>query len=271
MSTTPPTPRYWPNLAGKIAPEADLAIRQLFDAMQGHDSAIIALKGQLTAAVAAQTTINEAAASSASSSTTTTSDLGVVNNQTGTSYLTTASDDGAIITLNNASPVAVTLNSSVATPFYCFVEDLGAGLATLTPSSGTINGGVSIPLATNQSCFAVFDGTNWWAATSPVPAQTIAFAAHMFLTSYNATTGAFAAAQPAFTDISGTATPAQLPLATSSTFGVVEPDNVTITVSGGVLTSTGGGGEITYLQFDGGNATSTYTMGTMRYDMGAAA
>ena len=35
-------------------------------------------------------------------------------------------------------------------------------------------------------------------------------------------------------------------------------------------TAASGGGEITYLEFDGGNATSVYTMGTMQYDMGEA-
>jgi hypothetical protein len=41
------------------------------------------------------------------------------------------------------------------------------------------------------------------------------------------------------------------------------------------LAQTGGSGsggvqEITYLEFDGGNATSTYAMDTMQYDMGTA-
>jgi hypothetical protein len=41
------------------------------------------------------------------------------------------------------------------------------------------------------------------------------------------------------------------------------------------LAQTGGSGsggvvDITFLIFDGGNATSTYTMGTMQYDMGNA-
>lgn len=56
------------------------------------------------------------------------------------------------------------------------------------------------------------------------------------------TSGAPALSQPAFTDISGTATAAQLPLATTSAFGAVKPDGTTITISGGVITSTGGGG-----------------------------
>jgi hypothetical protein len=45
-----------------------------------------------------------------------------------------------------------------------------------------------------------------------------------------------------FSQISGTITPGQLPLSTSSAFGAVKPDNTTITVSGGILSAVGGGG-----------------------------
>ena len=53
-----------------------------------------------------------------------------------------------------------------------------------------------------------WDGTNWqW-----VPrAQSIAQIIHQFLVNYDETTGAFGQAQPAFTDISGTATASQVP------------------------------------------------------------
>ncbi len=66
--------------------------------------------------------------------------------------------------------------------------------------------------------------------------------ANEFIYSYNATTGLFTAQQPNFTNIAGVATPAQLPEATSATFGIVKPDNSTITISGGVISAVGGGG-----------------------------
>ncbi|MDR5730578.1 MAG: hypothetical protein RB191_24480, partial [Terriglobia bacterium] len=47
--------------------------------------------------------------------------------------------------------------------------------------------------------------------------------------------------QPGFADISGTATPAQLPVATTSALGVVEPDGTTITIAAGVISAVGGG------------------------------
>lgn len=46
--------------------------------------------------------------------------------------------------------------------------------------------------------------------------------AHEWLNSYDSTTGAFTATQPAFTDISGIATSAQLPFPTATTIGGVE-------------------------------------------------
>jgi hypothetical protein len=60
--------------------------------------------------------------------------------------------------------------------------------------------------------------------------------AHEWVNSIN-TSGVPQLSQPSFSDISGTATPSQLPLATSSTFGIVKPDNTTIMISGGVISS----------------------------------
>jgi hypothetical protein len=50
-------------------------------------------------------------------------------------------------------------------------------------------------------------------------------------------TGTIHQAQPSFSNLSGTATIAQLPVATSSTEGIVQPDNNTITISGGVISA----------------------------------
>lgn len=45
-----------------------------------------------------------------------------------------------------------------------------------------------------------------------------------------------------FTSITGVATPAQLPVATTAALGAVKPDGTTITISGGVISAAGGGG-----------------------------
>lgn len=92
--------------------------------------------------------------------------LGGVNPQTGTSYTVLAADQGKLVTLSNASPVAVSLDSALDDNFFCAVENLGAGTATLTPSSGTINGAANLAVATGSGAIIFFDGTNWEAVTA---------------------------------------------------------------------------------------------------------
>src|SRR5262252_809237 len=69
------------------------------------------------------------------------------NNQTGTTYTIAASDDGLVVTLNNASPVAVTLPQAGTLGFEIGrkfgVYNRGAGLVTITPTTSTINGGAT--------------------------------------------------------------------------------------------------------------------------------
>jgi hypothetical protein len=75
---------------------------------------------------------------------------------------------GKLVTFTNAAAIAVTLDSNVLdTPagFMCFALVAGAGTATFTPSSGTINGLASIPLAQGEGGIFFFDGTNWEVAT----------------------------------------------------------------------------------------------------------
>lgn len=95
--------------------------------------------------------------------------LGAVNDQTGNvAYTTLASDNGILLLLNDASPVAVTLNSALSTPYFLFITNFGAGTATLTPTSGLINGSASFSLLQNSLTLVVFDGTNWTATPLPV-------------------------------------------------------------------------------------------------------
>lgn len=57
--------------------------------------------------------------------------------------------------------------------------------------------------------------------------------------------GAITCTRPAFSNLSGTATPSQLPLATSSTYGIIQPDDTTITISNGIISAvTGGAGNV---------------------------
>lgn len=141
-------------------------------------------------------------------------DLVAVNAQVGTTYTVLASDRGKLVTFTNASPVAVTLPAATGAGFpsgwWASFESRGAGLVTITPASGTINGGANITLATNQSIKVVSDGTNWLALVGKTSVAVTGAVAHQFATSNNAD-GSLNLAQPAFTDISGTATAAQVP------------------------------------------------------------
>jgi hypothetical protein len=71
---------------------------------------------------------------------------------------------------------------------------------------------------------------------TPQLAITFGAVAHEFLTSYSATTGLFTAAQPAFSDISGTISSGQLPARTASINFVID--------GGGSVPSTGAWGQI---------------------------
>lgn len=95
----------------------------------------------------------------------------LVNNQTGTSYTILSSDLSKLVTSNNASPVAITVPTATgsfgAGASFDF-QNIGAGVATLTPVSGTINGSASISVAQNQGCTLVSDGTNWQISGCPI-------------------------------------------------------------------------------------------------------
>lgn len=95
--------------------------------------------------------------------------IGGVNSQTGnTSYTTQVSDAAKLVVLGDAAAIAVTISSSVGNTFFTTLFNDGASIATLTPSSGTINGLASIPLTPKQVAALYFDGTNWEASSSPV-------------------------------------------------------------------------------------------------------
>ncbi len=61
------------------------------------------------------------------------------NAQTGTSYTLLVSDNGKVVTFNNASAVTLTVPSGLGAGFNCLIIQLGAGTVTPTASSTTIN------------------------------------------------------------------------------------------------------------------------------------
>lgn len=101
--------------------------------------------------------------------------VGAVNNQTGvTTYATQAGDYGALVVLNDASAIAVSLTTQ-SPPWFCFLANQGTGTATLTPVTGTISyagnsGASSMPIAGGYSAIVAFDGTDWWGSVEPTAA-----------------------------------------------------------------------------------------------------
>ena len=61
-----------------------------------------------------------------------------VNAQTGTVYTIQGSDNNAVVTLNNAGAVTVTMPNSLAVGFTCLLVQLGAGQVTVAAGSGAV-------------------------------------------------------------------------------------------------------------------------------------
>lgn len=90
-----------------------------------------------------------------------------INAQTGTSYTYVSSDWGKLVTHTNAAAIAGTLpQAGTAFPanWWMYVENRGAGLLTITPTTSTIDGAATLTLGTNQGCFIGSDGTNYFTA-----------------------------------------------------------------------------------------------------------
>jgi hypothetical protein len=88
-----------------------------------------------------------------------------INAQTGTSYTVQDSDCSKLVSFNNASAVAVTLPPANGTTFIngwsVDFQNRGAGAATVTPTTSTINGGASLALSQNQGMHCQSDGANY--------------------------------------------------------------------------------------------------------------
>lgn len=88
-----------------------------------------------------------------------------INAQTGTSYTVVDGDCGKLVSLSNASAVAVSLpqanGSTFVSGWSIDFQNKGAGTATVTPTTSTINGGLSLALTQNQGMHCQSDGTNY--------------------------------------------------------------------------------------------------------------
>lgn len=89
-----------------------------------------------------------------------------VNSQIGTTYTILNADCGKLITLSNASAIAVTLPQANGVTFiaswFLDISNIGAGTATITPTTSTIDGAATLILTTKQGVRIVSDGTNYF-------------------------------------------------------------------------------------------------------------
>ncbi len=246
----------------------DAAHDSVVQALREHDkglldlqTAIPLLKSQIDALKSATSATTTVVSGGGGGGSTFPNGIGTVNDQTGvTSYATQTTDNGAFIIFSDPSPVAVSLTTALTPPWFCFVENWGGGFVTMTPSSGTISyinnlAAASMTLKTGYLAMVFFDGTDFFAATLPIVPQTFAVVVHEFLTSYDATTGLFTAAQPTANDISNpyvAVTSAYAALATdyrieatSGTFAITLPDGATVAVGKTYSIKNSGAGTIT--------------------------
>lgn len=209
MANQPTSFRHPFHLPESVDPQVAAALRYLHNGMKDVNDAVVAMVPKLGtgAKVVASSSSPQTVVVASGGSTPGTSSVGTVNQQYGTNYAIRNSDFGALVVLGNPAPVALSLDNTLVTnPFYCVVENIGVGLVTVTPVSGTVNSAASITLPSLQPLIVFFDGINWWATTLPKFAQTIAAVTSNWLRSYDAATGLFTASQPAYSDLTGTPT-----------------------------------------------------------------
>jgi len=88
-----------------------------------------------------------------------------INAQTGTSYAIADTDRGKHVTLSNASSIAATIAAAGSTGFedgyFVWLENIGDGAVTLTPTTSTINGASTMVLNSGMSALLFSDGTNY--------------------------------------------------------------------------------------------------------------
>lgn len=195
----------------------------------------------------------------------------VENAQTGTTYTVVAGDQGKLVTFSNGASIAVTLpqaTGSFTTGWSATFLNLGAGTATITPTTSTINGASTAVLATGQSITVVSDGTNYqgtWGGPS------LATGVSAFLT-----TPSSANLKAAVTDETGSGA---LVFATSPTFVTPvlgTPTSGTLTnCTAFTLTTTGSSGAATYSagtlnipQYTGGSGAPGVPCGLLTLESG---
>lgn len=156
-----------------------------------------------------------------------------VNAQTGTSYAIVDGDRAKLVTLSNASAVAVSIaqagaSSAFANGWYADVVNKGVGTVTITPATSTINGAATLVLTTAQGARVFSDGSNYQINQGAGTGGTFA--------NPSATAGPTANNGVASTAMRSDATPA-VQQGSASQKGIVQVDGTSLLASSGVISA----------------------------------
>lgn len=86
---------------------------------------------------------------------------GVIRVASSSPYSIGQANQGNALIFSTSASIVVTLATPTDASFYCWVYMSGVGSATLTPASGTINGGAALVLTSGQDGVIFWDGANW--------------------------------------------------------------------------------------------------------------
>lgn len=163
------TPAIFRMLEGKVPHEVIQAFELLFKGTKDTSDAVKHLKGQhddLAKQVTTTTKTANAAATQASAAATAIQQpvaAGQVNPQN-VNYALQQQDHMGAVVLQGTAALAVTLNNLVNAPYKTRIMNQSTQTATLTPTTGTVNGSASVNLTAGASYDTYFDGVNWWVA-----------------------------------------------------------------------------------------------------------
>jgi hypothetical protein len=160
---TTPIQYSGPAISPEVSWDVRVHLQAIYQKLGNHTQAFSLLANKQSGSTTTNTSILENIVTGGGSTPST--PVGIpVNNQSGvTSYATVSGDDGALIVFSDASPVAVSLTTQTP-PWSCFIDNQGAGTATLTPATGTNNGAATLAILSGSWALVAFDSVNWWAA-----------------------------------------------------------------------------------------------------------
>jgi hypothetical protein len=167
------------------------AHRYLASGIVDLNQAIAYLNSRITQSASASTTTTVLESSGGGGGQTPSLIVGGVNDQIGvTDYTTQQTDYGVKILVGDSSPVTVTLNSTVTTPWFTIIDNDSSSMVSLTTNPpATVQGENEI--LPGGFAIVYFDGQNFWSGATRI--------------------------------------------ATDSSLGYVQPDNVTIGIDSGIV------------------------------------